>query len=112
MELLALALELLSLLQVGSLLQLTNCEINWFTPFTVAVHSTLNGTLVLTNQPFENEPTAYIFGIPLPNDNRTGIAPDGDTPTGEASTDPLLTCTAGHHGDELINYPPLHLWCG
>ena len=74
--------------------------------------SSQNGTLVLTNQPSENEPIALLFGIvPLPNDNRTGIAPDGNTPTGESSTDPLLTCTAGHHGDELMNYtPPSVVW--
>ena len=67
---------------------------------------------MLTNQPSENEPIDLLFGIvPLPNDNRTGIAPDGDTPTGNSSTDPLLTCTAGHHGDGLMNYsPPSVVW--
>ena len=69
---------------------------------------------MLINQPSENEPTAFLFNIPefpLPNDNRTGIAPDGNTPLGESSTDPLLTCTAGHHGDGLLNYsPPSVVW--
>ena len=70
-----------------------------------AVSSTLNGTLVLTNQSSKNEPIALLFNIfPLPNDNRTGINPGGNTPNGESSTDPLLTCTAGHHGDGLMNY--------
>ena len=71
--------------------------------------------MVLTNQPSENEPPAFFFNNPqfpqLPHDNRTGIAPDGNTPTGESSTDPLLTCTAGHHGDGLMNYsPPSVVW--
>ena len=67
---------------------------------------------MLTNQPSENEPTAFLFGIvPLPNDNRTGIAPDGNTPTGNSGTNPLLTCTAGHHGDGLMNYStPSVVW--
>ena len=78
----------------------------------LAISSTQNGTLVLTNQPFENEPIALLFGtVPLPHDNRTGIAPGGNTPTGESSTDPLLTCTAGYHGDELMNYStPSVVW--
>ena len=69
---------------------------------------------MLTNQPSEKEPTAFLFNLPqlpLPNDNRTGIAPGGNTPNGESSTDPLLTCTAGHHGDGLMNYsPPSVVW--
>ena len=77
--------------------------------------STIDGTLVLTNQPSENEPTVFLFNNPqlplLPNDNRTGVAPGGTTPTGESNTDPLLTCTAGHHGDGLMNYsPPSVVW--
>ena len=67
---------------------------------------------MLTNQPSENEPTALLFDIyPLQDDNRTGIAPGGNTPVGNSSTDPLLTCTAGHHGDGLINYStPSVVW--
>ena len=62
---------------------------------------------MLTTQPSENEPVDFLLGfVPLPNDNRTGIAPDGNTPTGNSTTDPLLTCTAGHHGDGLMNYSP------
>ena len=82
------------------------------TLLTAAVFSTHNGTLVLTNQPSENEPIVFLFGIvPLPNDNRSGIAPDGNTPTGNSSSDPLLTCSAGHHGDGLMNYsPPSVVW--
>ena len=72
----------------------------------------MDGTLHLTNQPSENEPVVLLFGIvPLPNDNRTGIAPDGNTPTGDSTSDPLLTCTAGHHGDGLMNYSlPSVVW--
>ena len=66
----------------------------------------------MTNQPSENEPTGLLFGIvPLPHDNHTGIAPGGNTTLGEPSTDPLLTCTAGHHVDGLMNYsPPSVVW--
>ena len=82
------------------------------TLLTAAVSSTHNGTLVLRNQPLENEPIVFLFGIvPLPYDNHTGIAPYGNTPHGNSSTDPLLTCTAGHHGDGLMNYsPPSVVW--
>ena len=82
------------------------------TLLTAAVSSTHNGTLVMTNQPLENEPIVLLFGlVPLPNDNRTGIAIDDNTPLDNSSTDPLLTCTAGHHGDGLMNYsPPSVVW--
>ena len=78
----------------------------------VAVYSSFNGTLVLTNQPSENEPIVFLFGlVPLPNDNRTGIALNVDTPLGESSTDPLLTCTTGHIDDGLNYYsPPSVVW--
>ena len=47
----------------------------------------------------------------IPNDNRTGIAPDGNTPAGNSTSDPLLTCTAGHRGDGLMNYSsPSVVW--
>ena len=67
---------------------------------------------MLTNQPSENEPIALLFDtFPLPNDNRTGIASGTDTPTGNSTSDPLLTCTAGHNGDELVDYsPPSVVW--
>ena len=94
----------------GSLLVIVQLTCN--TLLTAAVPSTLTGTLVLTNQPAKNELTAFPFNLPsFSLDNRTGIAPGGDTPLGESSTEPLLTCTAGHHGDELVNYsPPSVVW--
>ncbi len=50
---------------------------------------------MLTNQPFLNEPVDLSSSL---DDNRTGIAL-GDTVDGS-----LLTCTAGHQGNEVINY--------
>ena len=82
------------------------------TLITAALSSTHNGTLVLTNQPSENEPIVFLFGLfPLPIDNHTGIAAGSSTPLGNSSADPLLTCTAGHHGDGLMNYStPSVVW--
>ena len=109
MELLALAVELLSLLQVGSLIVIANQDFN--SHLTAAVSSNYDGTLMLTNQPSNNEPTAFFDENHLPNDNRTGIAPDGNTPTDDSTSDPLLTCTAGHNADDLVKYsPPSVVW--
>ena len=67
-----------------------------------AVSSTTDGTLVLTDQPSLNEPVDLSASL---NDNRTGIALGG---TVDGS---LLTCTAGHQGDGVINYPtPSMVW--
>ena len=109
MDLLALAVELLSLLQVGSLIVIANQDFN--SHLTAAASSYSDGTLMLTNQPSNNEPTAFFDKNSLPNDNRTGIASGTDTPTGDSTSDPLLTCTAGHHGDHLAKYsPPSVVW--
>ena len=68
----------------------------------VAVSSTTNGVLMLTDQPSLNEPVDLIAIL---NDNRTGIAL-GDTVDGS-----LLTCTVGHQGDGMMNYPtPSVVW--
>ena len=57
---------------------------------------------MLTDQPSLNEPVD-LFAIL--NDNRTGITL-GDTVDGS-----LLTCTVGHQGDEMMNYPlPSVVW--
>ena len=94
----------------GSSLAIVQLTCN--TLLTAAVSSTFTGTLVLTNQPTKNELTAFPFNLPsFSLDNRTGIAPGGDTPLGESNTEPLLTCTAGHHGDGLVNYStPSVVW--
>ncbi len=63
----------------------------------VAVSSTTNGALMLTDQPSLNEPVDLIAIL---NDNRTGIA------LGDTVGSSLLTCTVGHQGDGLMNYPP------
>ena len=63
---------------------------------------------MLINQPSANEPIEL---SPLLNDNRTGIAPSDSTPLGNPGPGPLLTCTAGHLGDEQMNYsPPSVVW--
>ncbi len=57
---------------------------------------------MLTNQPSLNEPVDLSSTL---NDNRTGIALGG-TVIGS-----LLTCTAEHQGDGVINYPaPSVVW--
>ncbi len=67
-----------------------------------AVSSTADGTLMLTDQPSLNEPVDLIASL---NDNRTGIALGG---TVDGS---LLTCTAGHQGDGVMDYPaPSVVW--
>ena len=68
----------------------------------IAVSSTGDGTLMLTDQPSLNEPVDLSASL---NDNRTGIALGG---TVDGS---LLTCTAGHQGDGVMNYPaPSVVW--
>ncbi len=68
----------------------------------VAVSSTANGTLTLTDEPSLNEPVDLVAAL---NDNRTGIALGG---TVDAS---LLACTVGHQGDGVMNYSaPSVLW--
>ena len=67
-----------------------------------AVPSTADGTLMLTDQPSFNEPVDLIASF---NDNRTGIVLGG---TVDGS---LLTCTAGHQGDGVMDYPaPSVVW--
>ncbi len=67
-----------------------------------AVPSTADGTLMLTDQPSLNEPVDLSASF---NDNRTGIALGG---TVDGS---LLTCTAGHQGDGVMNYTaPSVVW--
>ena len=45
------------------------------------------------------------------DDNHTGIALGDSTPPGNPGPDPLLTCTASHQGDGLMNYsPPSVVW--
>ncbi len=57
---------------------------------------------MLTNQPSSNEPVDLSSSL---NDNRTGIALGG---TVDGS---LLTCTAEHQGDGVMNYPaPSVVW--
>ncbi len=57
---------------------------------------------MLTDQPSLNEPVDLSASL---NDNRTGIALGG---TVDGS---LLTCTAGHQGDGVMNYPaPSVVW--
>ena len=57
---------------------------------------------MLTDQPSLNEPVELITIL---KDNRTGIAL-GDTVGGT-----LLTCTVGHQGDGMMNYPaPSVVW--
>ncbi len=57
---------------------------------------------MLTDQPSLNEPVDLSASL---NDNRTGIALGG-TVDGF-----LLTCTAGHQGDGVMNYPaPSVVW--
>ena len=64
--------------------------------------STGDGTLMLTDQPSLNEPVDLSASL---NDNRTGIALGG---TVDGS---LLTCTAGHQGDGVMDYPaPSVVW--
>ena len=64
--------------------------------------STTAGTLILTDQPSLNEPVDLHASL---DDNRTGIALGG-TVYGS-----LLTCTAGHQGDGVMNYPaPSVVW--
>ena len=64
----------------------------------VAVSSVTNGTLLLVSQPSDDEADF----VPGRNDNRTGIALGDST---------LVTCTAGHHGDDLMNYStPSVVW--
>ena len=68
----------------------------------IAVSSTGDGTLMLTDQPSLNEPIDYFASL---NDNRTGIALGG---TVDGS---LLICTAGHQGDGVGNYAaPSVVW--
>ncbi len=68
----------------------------------IAVPSTADGTLMLTDQPSLNEPVDLSASL---NDNRTGIALGG---TVDSS---LLICTAGHQGDGMIDYPaPSVVW--
>ena len=70
--------------------------------FSIAVSSTTDGTLMLTDQPSLNEPVDLSASL---NDNRTGIALGG---TVDGS---LLTCTAEHQGDGVMNYPaPSVVW--
>ena len=70
--------------------------------FSIAVSSTTDGTLMLTDQPSLNEPVDLSASL---NDNRTGIALGG---TVDGS---LLTCTAGHQGDGVMDYPaPSVVW--
>ena len=67
-----------------------------------AVPSTADGTLMLTDQPSLNEPVDLHAIL---DDNRTGIALGG---TVDGS---LLTCTAGHQGDGVMDYPaPSVVW--
>ncbi len=64
--------------------------------------STTAGTLILTDQSSLNEPVDLHANL---DDNRTGIALGG---TVDGS---LLTCTAGHQGDGVMNYPaPSVVW--
>ena len=64
---------------------------------------------MLINQPSANEPTD--LNLASLNDNRTGIALGDSTPLGNPGPDPLLTCTAGHQGDGLVNYSaPSVVW--
>ena len=68
----------------------------------VAVSSTANGALMLTDQPSLNEPVDFsaIF-----NDNRSGIALGGTV------NDSALTCIVGHQGDGMMDYPaPSVVW--
>ncbi len=64
--------------------------------FSIAVSSTTDGTLMLTDQPSLNEPVDLTASF---NDNRTGIALGGTV------DDSLLICTAGHQGDGMIDFP-------
>ncbi len=67
-----------------------------------AVSSTADGTLTLTDEPSLNEPVDLVAVL---NDNHTGIALGG-TVNGS-----LLTCTVGHQGDGVMNYPaPSVVW--
>ena len=64
--------------------------------------STADGTLLLTNQPSLNEPVDLSVSL---NDNRTGIALGGSV---DGS---LLTCTAGHQGDGVMDFTaPSVVW--
>ncbi len=68
----------------------------------VAVSSTSNGTLTLTDEPSLNEPVDLVAVL---NDNRTGIAL-GSTVDGS-----LLTCSVSHQGDGVMNYSaPTVVW--
>ena len=63
---------------------------------------------MMVNQPSINEPVDLTSAL---NDNCTGIALGGSTPIGNPGPDPLLTCTAGHQGDGLMNYSsPSVVW--
>ena len=62
---------------------------------------------MMINQPSDNE-ADFVSGL---NDNRTGIGLGDSTPLSGSSSNPLLTCTAGHQGDGLMNYStPSVVW--
>ena len=70
--------------------------------FYIAMSSTADGALMLTDQPSLNEPVDLSSSL---DDNRTGIALGG---TVDGS---LLICIAGHQGDGVMNYPaPSVVW--
>ncbi len=70
--------------------------------FYIAMSSTADGALMLTDQPSLNEPIDLASSL---DDNRTGIALGG---TVDGS---LLICIAGHQGDGAMDYPaPSVVW--
>ena len=79
---------------------------SFFSAFSAAV----SGTLVLRQQPTDNERTTVNNGatdLPLLRDNRTAVSL-GETidPTSTPDADKLVRCVAGHRNDNIVNFSP------
>ena len=73
-----------------------------------ALSAAVSGTLVLGQQPTDNERTTVNNGatdVPLLCDNRTAVSL-GETidPTSTPDADKLLRCVAGHQNDDTMNF--------
>ena len=79
---------------------------SFFSAFSAAV----SGTLVLGQQPTDNERTTVNNGatdLPLLRDNRTAVSLGGTIdPTSTPDADKLLRCVAGHQNDDTTNFFP------
>ena len=73
-----------------------------------AFSAAVSGTLVLGQQPTDNERTTVNDGatdVPLLRDSRTAVSL-GETidPTSTPDADKLLRCVAGHQNDDMTNF--------